>query len=124
MNKLCPQFNWHRHGWVVVSIDSSANTVSGFENYDPEPSGAEILGCGQTCCARTYDQNICRLSGQSLKSRQPENPLLGAIFDRSPDIEKGKTELKKDQRISSVVKTPGDPQKIAQQEKPESPVAF
>src|SRR2546422_984730 len=89
VNKLRPQFNWHRHGWVLVSIDSSANTVSGFENYDLKPTGAKILGRGQTCRARANDQNICSLSGQRLKSRQPENLLPGAIFDRSPDIKKG-----------------------------------
>ena len=62
VNKLRPQLNWHRYGWVLVSIDSSANTVSGFENYDPKPTGAEILGRGQACRARAYDQNICRWS--------------------------------------------------------------
>ena len=48
-----------------------------------------------------------------MNSRRPEILLPGVILDRSPDIEKGKTELKEDQRISLVVKAPGDPQKVA-----------
>ena len=47
-----------------------------------------------------------------------------AILQCSPDIYERKTELENDECVRAVVPTPDDPQHVAQQEQPESPVAF
>ena len=62
---------------------------------------------------------ILRGFGYRLHGWTPLIVLLGAA-----DVQKGETNLEEDERIGVIMYAPHDPQHVAEQEEPESPIAL
>ena len=58
-----------------------------------------------------------------MKLKLGHYPLSG-VLDGSSGVQKGETDLQKNKRAGPVMQTPDNPQHVAEEEKPESPVAL
>ena len=58
MHKFSPELDRNWFGWILISKDTTANAIAGFEHDYRLASAAEVTRGSQTGRARTDDQNI------------------------------------------------------------------
>ena len=58
MHKFSPELDRNWFGWILISKDTTANAIAGFEHDYRLASDAEVTRGSQTGRARTDDQNI------------------------------------------------------------------